>query len=49
MEIIMSKGQKSNKEIRKPKQPKKVAAPVIAVGNAVKSAGNKPAGTTGKK
>jgi hypothetical protein len=45
----MSKGQKSNKEIRKPKQPKKVAPPVIAAGTAVKQAGTKPSAKPGKK
>ncbi|MGB7286734.1 MAG: hypothetical protein WBC71_07375 [Salaquimonas sp.] len=37
----MSKAKKSNKEARKPKQDKKVAAPVISVGSAVKNAGSK--------
>jgi len=33
----MSKGQqKSNKEVRKPKKDKKVAAPVVAAGSAIK-------------
>jgi hypothetical protein len=46
----MSKGQqKSNKEVRKPKKDKKVAAPTAApAGSAVKQLGAKPA-NSGKK
>lgn len=40
----MAKGdQKSNKEVRKPKKDKKVAAPVVAAGSAIKQLDNKGA------